>query len=238
MSESLIGVPILATGFIAALILGAVANKTHFCTMGGVSDWINLGDKGRLGAWFLAMAVAIAGVSVLEILYVADMSESRPPYRSSNFAWLRYLLGGLMFGVGMTLASGCTTKTLIRLGGGNIKSIIVLLVVGICAYLMTKTNFYGIVFHSWMQPLSIDLAQHELTSQDLGSIVAGLFNIDNAAYLRTIIGGILILAILGFVLDTAGIKNNGSNWLAGIVVGLCITAGWYITGGPLGSKNG
>ena len=46
--------------------MGAVANKTNFCTMGAVSDWVNMGDTGRLRAWLLAMAVAILGVTVLD----------------------------------------------------------------------------------------------------------------------------------------------------------------------------
>jgi uncharacterized membrane protein YedE/YeeE len=124
--------------------MGAVANKTNFCTMGAVSDWVNMGDTGRLRAWLLAMAVAILGVALLTGGGLASIGNSTfPPYRTPNFAWLRYLLGGLMFGVGMTLASGCGNKTLVRIGGGNIKSLVVLAIASACAYLMLWTEFYG-----------------------------------------------------------------------------------------------
>jgi uncharacterized membrane protein YedE/YeeE len=236
MSESLIGLPILAGSFVMALVMGAVAHKTHFCTMGGVSDWINMGDKGRLGAWLLAIAVAVLGVMVLELQQIADLDNTRPPYRSSNFAWPRYLLGGLMFGVGMTLASGCTTKTLIRLGGGNLKSAVVLLVVGIFAYLMTRTDFYGIVFHSWMQPLSLDLGQLGLSSQDLGNLLGTVVENHDTVFLRAAAAVAVAGAIVVFVLATAGIRGNGNNLFAGLVVGLCITGGWYLTGGPIGQE--
>ena len=101
-----------------AVVFGAVANKTHFCTLGAVSDWVNIGDTGRMRAWIFAMAVALAGVLVIESLGLANISGTTfPHYRTSFFAWMRYLLGGFMFGIGMTLASGCGSKTRIRFGG-------------------------------------------------------------------------------------------------------------------------
>ena len=99
-------------------------------------------------------SIAIVGVTVLEYFNFFNASESRIPYRDSVFFWPRYIIGGLLFGIGMTFASGCGNKILIRIGGGNIKSVIVLVIAGIMAYLMTRTNFYGLVFHSWMRPIS------------------------------------------------------------------------------------
>ena len=97
---------VLGAVFIVAVIMGAVVNKTHFCTMGAVSDWVNIGDTGRMRAWVFAMAVALLGVIALEATGAINLSsETFPPYRSANFAWPRYLVGGLMFGIGMVLAS-------------------------------------------------------------------------------------------------------------------------------------
>ena len=48
--------------------------------------------------------------------------------------WLSNLVGGLLFGVGMVLASGCGSKTLVRVGGGNLKSLVVLFVLAVAAY--------------------------------------------------------------------------------------------------------
>ncbi|MRR51915.1 MAG: YeeE/YedE family protein, partial [Rhodocyclaceae bacterium] len=65
--------------------------------MGAVSDWVNMGDTGRLRAWLLAVAVALIGVTVLEMSGLAVIGNSTfPPYRTPNLAWLRYVLGGLM----------------------------------------------------------------------------------------------------------------------------------------------
>ena len=130
---------------ILGFILGFVVTKTNFCTMGAVSDWVNIGDLSRFKSWMLAASIAILGVAILSFLSFFDINDSRIPYRNSLLAWPRYIIGGLMFGIGMTYASGCGNKVLIRVGGGNLKSLVVLIIAGIMAYVMTRTDFYGIV---------------------------------------------------------------------------------------------
>ena len=161
--DDLIGIPVLSGFFLAAVVMGVAISRTNFCTMGAVSDWVNLRDFGRLGAWMLAIVVTMLSVSILEVSSVFELDGSRPPYRSPTFAWLRYLLGGLMFGVGMTLAGGCVSKNLVRFGGGNLKSFVTLIFAAIFAYLMTKTVFFEIAFYNWIHPLSIDLSPLEYT---------------------------------------------------------------------------
>jgi len=227
------GAAVLAGGFILAAIIGAIGHKTHFCTMGAVSDWVNMGAKGRLSAWFSAIAVAILSVSLLEWQGLIVLNETRPPYRSAVFNIPRHLLGGLLFGIGMTLAGGCTSKTLIRIGGGNGKSLLVALVVGVCAYLMTKTMFYAVLFHSWLQYLSLDLAAFGWEGQDLGSIAAA-FSWGDPASLRLLLGLIVAAALCIFIARTVGWRGNQQNIIAGSVIGLCVAAGWYLSAGPLG----
>ncbi|MCW8956773.1 MAG: YeeE/YedE family protein, partial [Gammaproteobacteria bacterium] len=94
---------VLWSVFAIAFIMGAVANKTNFCTMGAISDWVNMGDTGRIRAWILAMAVALIGVIIIEASGTASVASTLPPYRGSSFAWLEYILGGILFGVCMTL---------------------------------------------------------------------------------------------------------------------------------------
>src|SRR5215210_6228745 len=159
---------ILLSVFAVALVLGAVGQKTRFCTMGAVSDWVNMGDTGRMRSWVLSMAGALTGVVFLEATGAVDLSaETFPPYRSANFAWARYLAGGLMFGVGMTLASGCGNRTLVRIGGGNVKSLTVLLVAAVCAYLMMWTPLFEYAFLPWIRATSIDLAQYGMPTQEV-----------------------------------------------------------------------
>ncbi len=220
-----------------AFILGAVVNKTNFCTMGAVSDWVNMGDTGRMRAWFLAIAVAMIGVVVLEYFGKISLDRSFPPYRGAQLVWAENLLGGLMFGIGMTLASGCGNKTLIRIGGGNIKSIFVLLVISVIAYFMTNPfpdsdkTLFSVLFLGWLRPLAITLSDH----QDLGTLVAGAAG---AVKARLIIGGVMGFAILVWVFKSADFRSNRDNILGGLVVGLAVLGAWYVASNVMVKVDG
>ncbi|MFW5910431.1 MAG: YeeE/YedE family protein [Thiohalospira sp.] len=218
----------VGTSFVAALILGAVANKTNFCTMGAVSDWVNMGDTGRFRSWMFAITVALIGALIIEGAGLVDLDSTFPGYRSGNFIWLENIIGGAMFGIGMSLASGCTTKNLVRLGGGNLKSLVVLAIVGIAAYFMifpfpgtdmTLMNIFMPLL-GWSR-VSLD------GGQDLGSLIAGG---DAAMTGRMVIGIIVAAAFLLFVVRSTDFRHSSDNILGGLVVGLVVTAGWYFSG--------
>ena len=210
-----------------ALIMGAVVNKTNFCTMGAVSDLVNIGDSGRFRAWLLAIAVAILGVTALEKLGLVDLSGSFPSYRAGQLLWAEHLLGGFLFGIGMTLASGCGNKCLIRIGGGNLKSIMVMIVIGVIAYFMinpfpgSDKTLFSLLFYDWMRPLSVNVG----ASQDLGYLIGG----ESADTARMIVGGAIGVLLLWFIFMSADFRSSFDNILGGAVVGLAILAAWYMT---------
>ncbi|MCW9013727.1 MAG: YeeE/YedE family protein [Gammaproteobacteria bacterium] len=223
---------IIWLAFAIAFIMGAVATKTNFCTMGAVSDLVNMGDSGRIRAWFLAIAVAMIGVTIVESMNLLSVDVSRPPYRGSSFAWLEYILGGVMFGVGMTLGSGCGNKTLIRIGGGNLKSIVLFAVIAVCAYFMvnpfpgTDKTIYSEVFYGWTNATTISL----IGQQDLGSLLAGILATEVAS-LRLILGLVIGVALLIIVFRSADFRSTKDNIISGSVIGLCVLGAWYISGG-------
>jgi len=219
---------------ILGFILGYVVNKTNFCTMGAVSDLVNIGDSSRFKAWLLAIATAIIGVTLLEYMSIVDIDESRIPYRNSVFFWPRYIIGGIMFGIGMTLASGCGNKILIRIGGGNIKSIFVLIVAGLMALLMTRTDFYGLLFHSWMNPISPDLAKLGISDQSIQTMFSSITGIESNNMIITILVPAIISILLLKYIFSSYSKLSSDNILSGIVVGLVVTFAWLISGGELG----
>ena len=221
---------------ILGFILGFVVTKTNFCTMGAVSDWVNIGDLSRFKAWMFAAAIAILGVTILDFLSFFDIDDSRIPYRNSILAWPRYVIGGLMFGVGMTYASGCGNKVLIRVGGGNLKSVIVLFVAGIMAYIMTRTDFYGIVFHSWMNPISLDLDQLGILDQSLPTIISSIFSLTNGVYFNLIVGLIVSFIMIVMIFKSGKFIHSFDNVFSGIVVGLIVVLAWLLTGGATGQE--
>lgn len=221
---------------ILGFILGFVVSKTNFCTMGAVSDWVNIGDLSRFKSWMFAAGIAVLGVTILEYTSYININDSRIPYRNSVFFWPRYILGGLMFGIGMTYASGCGNKVLIRVGGGNIKSIVVLLVAGLMAYLMTRTDFYGVVFHSWMSPISPDLAKIGIEDQSLSTILSYLFSSENLSNTKLLVGLIIASIVMLFIFKSGTFIKNTDNLLGGFVVGIVVIIAWFLTGSSLGQE--
>ncbi|MFZ5557222.1 MAG: YeeE/YedE family protein [Pseudomonadota bacterium] len=223
--------------FVVAAIMGAVVNKTNFCTMGAVSDWVNIGDTGRMRAWVFAMAVALLGVLGLEAAGVIALgSDTFPPYRTSQFAWSRYIVGGVLFGIGMTLGSGCGNKTLIRVGQGNLKSLVVLVIAAIFAYLMLWTPFFEKLFLPWVEPTTVNLANYQVPNQELSAVLANMVGLSSTPTLHLIVGVVVALGMLAFVLKSADFRGSFDNILGGAVVGLAIVAGWWMTGGKWGTE--
>lgn len=219
---------VLGVALITGGILGAVSSKTNFCTLGAVSDWVNMGDTTRMRSWLLAMAIAILGVATLKVSGVASIgTDTFPPYQTPTFAWLRYLAGGAMFGIGMTLASGCGNKTLVRIGSGNFKSMVVLIFASLSAYLMLWTDVYGQIFNPWIAATSIDLTKHGLNSQSLGQ----LFGLPSHA-----IGLVMGLGIVVFVLSSRDFRQSKDALFGGLTMGLAVTVGWLMTGGSMGDQ--
>ncbi|HEV2431899.1 MAG TPA: YeeE/YedE family protein [Burkholderiales bacterium] len=208
-------VPFVTGGaFALAFIFGAVGNKTNFCTMGAVSDWVNMGDTSRMRMLLLAMAVALLGSSALEAAGLVDLSKSI--YPGPNFTWLSYLVGGFLFGFGMTLGSGCGSKTLIRVGAGNLKSLVVYVFLGIAAY-MTLRGLFGAFRVGVLEKATIVLPQ----GQDLPSLL-GL----PPTVLAAVIGG----GMLAFVYKSRAFRSSFDYTLGGVVTGLVVVGGWYVSG--------
>ncbi len=214
-------------GFGIAAVFGFVANKTHFCVMGAISDVIHMGSKGRLGAWLLAIGIAVLGTQALQLAGIIDVGESR--YLGPNFMWLSYLVGGLLFGIGMTLAAGCGQRNLVRFGGGDLKAFVVLLVMGVSAY-MTLRGLFGIVRINLVDPASVDLAEHGLTDQSMVSAVQSLTGIANGDLVRGLLTALIGGGLLAYALKQRALRESMDNILVGIVIGACVIAGWYVTG--------
>lgn len=208
--------------FVLAFVFGAVGNKTNFCTMGAVSDWVNMGDLTRMRMWLLAIAVAVLGAGALHAAGLVDLSKSI--YQSSNLMWLSHVVGGFLFGVGMTLGSGCGSKTLIRVGAGNLKSLVVYVFLGIAAY-MTLRGLFGAFRVGVLEKAAVTLP----AGQDLPSIFAAAFGMSKSAWvaiLSALVGG----GLLAFVYASRDFRSSFDHTLGGVVTGLVVVGGWYVSG--------
>jgi uncharacterized membrane protein YedE/YeeE len=218
---------VAAFGFAIGIAFGAVANKTNFCTMGAVSDWVNMGSKDRLRAWFLAIGVAIIASQIMQARGMIDLNEAI--YLTPNFGWLGHIVGGFLFGVGMTLASGCGQRTLVRLGGGNLKSLLVMLLLGLTAY-MTMRGLLALVRVNAIEVTNVDLAASGITNQGIGTLISAAAGLQNTALVNGVVATLLGGGLVIYAFAAKSFRRSFDNILAGIAVGLIIPAGWYVTG--------
>jgi uncharacterized membrane protein YedE/YeeE len=215
--------PYVAGGaFLLAFVFGAVGNKTNFCTMGAVSDWVNMGETSRLRMWLLAIGVAILGANALQLAGLIDLSKSI--YPGPSFTWLSYLVGGFLFGVGMTLGSGCGSKTLIRVGAGNLKSVVVYVFLGIAAY-MTLRGLFGAFRAGVLEKASVTLP----SGQDLPSLFTGWFGLSKTAW-TSVLAVLTGAGLIAFAYSSKAFRSSFDYTLGGVVTGLVVVGGWYLSG--------
>ncbi len=211
---------VLWLAFAVAFVFGAIGQKTHFCTMGAVSDIVNMGDWSRMRMWLLAIGVAILGAGALHATGQIDLGKSI--YRTLTFTWLSYLIGGSCFGIGMVLASGCGSKTLIRIGGGNLKSVVVFLTLGIVAY-MTMRGIFGVFRVNVLEKAAITFPG----GQDIPALLAAAGVDPQTAFWLAVLGiggGLTAFCLLNREFWTL------DNLLGGLGTGLMVVAAWYVSG--------
>jgi hypothetical protein len=192
--------------------------------MGAITDIVHIGDWRRMRMWLLAIAVAIAGAALLEAAGLVDLSKTI--YTTPRIAWLSYLVGGFLFGFGMTLASGCGSKTLIRLGGGSLKSLVVLIVLAISAY-MTLKGLFAVWRVNALDVVRWDIAPLGIARSDLGSFAARL---GGGAATRLGLALAIAVAIAVFVFASRDFRSSRELAIGGIVIGAVIVGGWYVSG--------
>jgi uncharacterized membrane protein YedE/YeeE len=212
---------VLASAGLVSLLFGALLHRTHFCTMGAVSDAMVMGSFDRLRQWALALAVAILGFGGLTLSgYISPMQSI---YATPSVLWLSTLLGGLMFGWGMVLASGCGAKSLVRAGAGNLKALIVLLVMGISALITLKgilsvPRVHILETFAWSPGQGVFLGQwfSQLAGLELPQ---GFFA---AALLVSLMLFVWVARDRTFL--------NSSNLVTGVSVGILVCSMWLVSG--------
>jgi len=221
-----LGTWVIAGGFAIAFVFGLIAARTNFCTMGALSDIVNMGHWGRMRMWLLAIAVAVAGTTALSHAGLVDLAKSVP--QRPVLPWLSLAVGGVVFGIGMTMAGGCANKNLVRLGGGSVRSLVVLLFLAVASY-MTLKGLFGQWRATLLDPVNLALGERGWSDQGLATAVARAAGIAPKAALAGT-AAVLVAGLLAFCFKDARFRANGVQVGGGIVLGLLVVAGWYITG--------
>ena len=212
---------VLWAAFAVAVAFGFIAQRTHFCTMGAVSDIVNMGDWTRMRMWGMAVGVATIGFYGLAWLGLIDAGKSI--YTSGRIVWLSALVGGGLFGFGMVLSSGCGSKTLVRIGAGSLKSLVVFIVMGFAAF-ATLRGVVAVLRVNTVDRVSFDVAAGAAmpswisTGLGLDPAITGLVS-------ALVVGGALVI----WALAGPGFRTF-NNLFAGLGIGLVIATMWWVSG--------
>ena len=213
---------VLWSAFAVTIVFGALAQRTNFCTMGAISDIFNMGSWIRMRMWGMAVGVAMIGFYVMA--WLGWINPSQTTYSAGKVIWLSALVGGAMFGFGMVLASGCASKTLVRIGEGSLKSLVVFFVMGFAAYATMR----GMT--ALLRSKTVDQVTFEIKA---GSAVpawlSAMLGVDPGAtglFLALLVGGGLVV----WAIFDSDFRSSANNLLAGLGIGAVIVVMWWVIG--------
>jgi uncharacterized protein len=213
-------------GLVIGIVFGYIVYRTNFCTMGAISDFVNLGDWRRFRAWILSTATAIIGVQLLVATDALPLSKTM--YLTPSLNWLGNILGGVLFGYGMVFAGGCASRNLTRIGGGDLRSIVTLLVMGLFAYVAIG-GLLGPI-RAWVEQLtSVHLGVFGVATQSIGDIVGVIARVG----VRTgnmLVAAALVAAAFVYCFKDEEFRSSPVHIFSGFAIGLIVTAGWALTG--------
>lgn len=211
---------VVLAGLVIGLVYGAVGLVSGFCLMSGLRGWWAQGDSRLIRTFALALGVAIAATQLLAARGMVDLGKSI--YLQPSFSAPLMFFGGLLFGYGMVLSNGCGSRALVLLGRGNLRSFVVVIVLGIFAEMTLK----GLI-----APVRIALLQASQTTASVTSLPALLSRLGvGETFARTLAASVTAAALIIFAFAHARFQRAWGQIAAGIAVGLLIAAGWFATG--------
>ena len=213
---------VLWAAFAVSLAFGAIAQRTNFCTMGAISDIYNMGSWTRMRMWGMAVGVAMIGFYLMA--WRGLINPAQTIYASAQVLWLSALVGGALFGLGMVLASGCGSKTLVRIGTGNLKSLVVFFVMGLAAF-ATMRGMTALLRGSTVDLVFFDIKPGNAVPAWLSAML-GMDAGTTGLVLAVLVGGALVL----WALWDAEFRSSGNNLLAGLGIGAVIASMWWVIG--------
>lgn len=207
-------------GGLGGIVLGLAARLGRFCTLAAIEDAIFAQDYLRLRMWGLAMAVAILGVWSLAALDLVDFSQSL--YHRLSLNPVVWVIGGVLFGIGMAFCGTCGYGTLARIGGGDLRALFTFLVLAISAYaaIAGPTALLRIAV---LNPLALSSSGSGLprTVEQIGG--AG-------SLMTTTVTWLVALALIAWCLSSAKFRQSTKHVFWAIAVGFAIVSGWWATG--------
>lgn len=224
MYEVSVSTIVASLGVLLGALAGGTARAAQFCTLGAIADAYVMSDLRRMRAWLLAIATAILATQSLHLGGAIDLADSI--YLTPDFGWLGAIVGGLCFGFGAAIAGTCGFGTLVRVGNGDLRALVVFFVIGFFGY-MTMRGLTGVGREMLIDPTNADLSA--LGGQGLVGLVAWMSGLD-LTYVRIALVTAIVIGLLWYCFKDRRFRGSPADVAAGLVIGLAVAAGWYVTG--------
>jgi hypothetical protein len=202
------------------LIYGSIGLLSGFCMLSSLRGWWAEGDGRLVRTYALAMGVAIAASQILAAAGLIDLGKSI--YLQSAFSAPVMFFGGLLFGYGMVLSNGCGSRALVLLGRGNLRSLVVVIILAIFAQMTLK----GLIAPGRIA--MVGASQTTVATNSLPALLSslGLSAVGARMIAASLLGALLIIFAFAYV----PFRQSPGQIGAGIAVGLLVAAGWCATG--------
>lgn len=207
-------------GFIIGGAVGFAVRRARLCTFGALEDAFVGADTRRLRIYGLALAVALAGTQILILL--GYLQPGQTTYVPPAVPWFAELFGGLLFGLGMALVGTCAFGSLIRLGSGDLRSLVTVLVFGVAAY-ATWRGVFALFRINVIESLIIPLQAQDRA--DLPAVLDPIFHHETRPWLTLAVVSVLV----ALALKDARLRRAHRLLTGGVVLGLGVAAGWLAT---------
>ncbi len=207
-------------GLLGGFVIGFVARRSNFCTLGAIEETYYGTERSRLRTWVLAIGVAVLGTQVLQFFGIIDLSQSI--YLEPELRITGAVLGGMSFGLGMALVGTCAFGMLLRAGGGDMRSLVSTLVLGIVGY-MTANGLFSYLGLWLVESGNVPLADSSTSA--ISDLIFGSSPNSRFAVALVLSGG-----AIGWALYSRRFLANRWAWATGLIFGLVIVYGWLVTG--------
>lgn len=207
-------------GLLCGMVLGAVARWNHFCTLAALERHWFANDSTTLRTWVLAAAVALTCTQALQWSGAIDLQSAFVLTPRLNL--IGSILGGVLFGVGMALTGTCAFGALVRLGGGSLRSLIVVVAIALAA-LSTQRGLLGHWRQDYIDSLAIGLG--DARTQSIGDILSAWTNLP----LQLPVAVLCAALLFAWTLSDSAYRQNFRGMFTGAIVGACVTFGWVAT---------
>jgi uncharacterized membrane protein YedE/YeeE len=200
-------------GAITGITFGVAAQRSRFCLRAATAEFARRKMGPSVAVWLLTFSTALVWVQAAKLMGLINVNEARMMAIAGS--WSGAIIGGLMFGVGMILARGCSGRLLVLAATGNLRSV----VSGLIFAVVAQMSLGG-----WLAPLRDWIARLWVTPAGRNvDLLAALHLPDYAGLVLGIVSALVALEI------SRRNKIGASRLIFASGVGFSVALGWALT---------